>query len=114
VGERRDLRDVPTVTIDAASTTDIDDGSRLPRRPRRRLRVLVSIADVDAFVPDARPSTPRPACADERYLAGRVLHMLPEELSSGRRACPGHRPAPPDRELRIDPEGSPPSTSTRA
>jgi ribonuclease R len=107
-GERRDLRDVPTVTIDAASTTDIDDAlSVIPAGPDGALRVLVSIADVDAFAPQGS------ATDDEArrrgtsvYLAGRVIPMLPEVLSSDASSLkPGmERPAL-TAELRIDAEG---------
>src|SRR5262245_36464546 len=51
IGARRDLRELPTVTIDAPSTTDIDDAlAVIPAGPDGALRVLVSIADVGAFV----------------------------------------------------------------
>ncbi len=108
LGERRDLRDVPTVTIDAASTTDIDDAlSAFPADPDGALRVLVSIADVDAFVPDGSPVDAEARLRGTSvYLAGRVLHMLPEELSSRAASLVQgtDRPAL-TAELRIDPEG---------
>lgn len=107
-GERRDIRDIPTVTIDAASTTDIDDAlSAFPAGPDGALRVLVSIADVDAFVPDGSPvDAEARARGTSVYLAGRVLHMLPEELSSKAASLlqGADRPAL-TAELRIDPEG---------
>ena len=109
VNGRRDLREVPTVTIDAASTRDIDDAiSVLPADEDGAVRLLVSIADVSAFVPaggaldqDAR------ARATSVYLAGRVLPMLPDALSAewisllpeADRCCL-------TAELRIDPEGA--------
>lgn len=81
---RRDLRQVPTMTVDAASTRDIDDAiSVLPADPSGALRVLVSIADVADFV---APGSPLDQAARERgtsvYLSGRVLPMLPEALSA--------------------------------
>jgi len=109
VNGRRDLREVPTVTIDAASTRDIDDAiSVLPADEDGAMRLLVSIADVSAFVPeggaldhDAR------ARATSVYLAGRVIPMLPDGLSSEWISLLPHV----DKmcltaELRIDPEGA--------
>ncbi len=105
---RRDLREVPTVTIDAASTTDIDDAlSALPADADGALRVLVSIADVDAFVPEGSPMDLEARLRGTSvYLAGRVLHMLPESLASDAASLKQgvERPAL-TAELRIDPEG---------
>lgn len=105
---RRDLRDLVTVTIDAASTRDIDDAlSVIPAGSDGAIRVLVSIADVDAFVPAGS------ALDDEArrrgtsvYLAGRVIPMLPEVLSSEATSLLEgvDRPAL-TAELRISPEG---------
>lgn len=84
LGARRDLREVPTVTVDAPSTRDIDDAiSVLPAGVDGALRLLVSIADVAEFVTEGSVLD---AAARERatsvYLAGHVLPMLPEELSA--------------------------------
>lgn len=83
-GGRRDLRQVPTMTVDAASTRDIDDAiSVLPADQSGGLRVLVSIADVAEFVAvgGALDQGAR-ARGTSVYLAGRVLPMLPESLSA--------------------------------
>lgn len=108
LGARRDLRDVPTVTIDSPVSTDLDDAlAVLPATADGALRVLVSIADVDAFVPEGSP-------ADEEarrrgtsvYLAGRVIPMLPESLSSDAASLLEGRDRPAlTAELRIDVEG---------
>ncbi|WP_224372451.1 ribonuclease R family protein [Hyalangium versicolor] len=84
LGARRDLRSVPTVTVDAPSTRDIDDAiSVLPAAADGALRLLVSIADVAEFVSEGSVLD---QAARERatsvYLAGHVLHMLPQELSA--------------------------------
>lgn len=105
---RRDLRNLPTVTIDAASTRDIDDAlSAYPADAEGALRVLVSIADVDNFVPD-RSTLDREARlrGTSVYLAGRVLPMLPESLSAEAASLleGQERPAL-TVEMRIDPEG---------
>ncbi|MCE9668486.1 VacB/RNase II family 3'-5' exoribonuclease [Myxococcus stipitatus] len=108
VGARRDLRDVPTVTVDAPSTRDIDDAiSVLPAGPDGALRLLVSIADVSEFV---KAGTPLDAEARARatsvYMAGRVLPMLPEELSAHWLSLvPGEERLCLTVELRIDPQG---------
>ena len=108
LGARRDLREVPTITIDAPTTTDIDDAlSVIPAGPDGALRVLVSIADVDAFVP-AGSSIDEEAHlrGTSVYLAGRVIHMLPELLSSDAASLHEGRERPAlTAELRINPEG---------
>ncbi len=105
---RRDLRNVPTVTIDAASTRDIDDAlAAYPADTNGALRVLVSIADVDVFVPE-RSILDREARlrGTSVYLAGRVLPMLPEAISSNAASLVEDQDRPAlTAELRIDPEG---------
>jgi ribonuclease R len=108
VAERRDLREVPTLTIDAPSSRDLDDAlSALPAQADGALRVLVSIADVDALVPAE-------GVVDEEarrrgtsvYLPGHVIPMLPEELSTAALSLLPDQDRPAlTVELRIDPEG---------
>jgi len=106
---RRDLRAIPTVTIDAPVSRDLDDAlAVLPAAADGAMRVLVSIADVDALVPEGS-ALDREARArgTSVYLAGRVIPMLPRELSEiGSSLLPGEdRPAM-TVELRLDGEGS--------
>jgi ribonuclease R len=106
---RRDLRQIPTVTIDAPSTTDIDDAlAALPADPDGALRVLVSIADVDAAVPAGSPLDVEARLRGTSvYLAGRVVPMIPEQLSSGAVSLlPDTDRLTLTAELRIDPEGN--------
>ncbi len=108
IGHRRDLRETPTVTIDAPSTTDIDDAlSALAPEPDGALRVLVSIADVDASVAQGSAlDVEARQRATSVYLAGMVLPMLPEELSSQSVSLlPGVDRLTLTAELRIDSEG---------
>lgn len=105
---RRDLRQLPTVTIDAPSTTDIDDAlSALAPEADGALRVLVSIADVDALVPEGSAlDLEARRRATSVYMAGRVIPMLPEELSSQAVSLlPDTDRLTLTAELRIDPEG---------
>ncbi|XXX75187.1 RNB domain-containing ribonuclease [Sorangium sp. So ce134] len=105
---RRDLRELTTVTIDAPVTTDIDDAlAVLPAGPDGALRVLVSIADVDAFVPEGSPlDIEARARGTSVYLAGRVIPMLPEAISSEAASLlPGVDRLAITAELRVDPEG---------
>jgi ribonuclease R len=105
---RRDLRSIPTVTIDAPSSRDLDDAlSVFPAAPDGAIRLLVSIADVDALVPAASALDKEARLRGTSvYLAGRVIPMIPPKLSEDALSLlPGvDRPAM-TAELRIDPEG---------
>ena len=105
---RLDLRDVPTLTLDAPITQDLDDAlAVLPVQSDGSIRVLVSIADVDAFVrQDSELDREARARGTSVYLPDRVLPMFPKELSEvGASLLPGAERAALTVELRIDPEG---------
>jgi ribonuclease R len=105
---RRDLRAMPTVTIDAASTRDIDDAlSVVPAGADGALRLFVSIADVDDVVQDGSAiDAEARARGTSVYLADRVLPMLPPALSEDRLSLlEGAERAAVTVELRIDGEG---------
>jgi ribonuclease R len=80
---RRDLRSLPTFSIDPASAKDFDDAISASAEGDRSWRVWVHIADVSAFV------TPRELVDREAYrrgtsvyVPGAVEPMLPEVLSN--------------------------------
>jgi ribonuclease R len=108
LGPRRDLREIPTVTVDSPSTRVIDDAiSVLPAGGDGALRLFVSIADAAELVTEGSPLD---RVARERttsvYLAGAMLPMLPEELSMDWLSLvPGQERQCLTVELRIDPEG---------
>jgi ribonuclease R len=83
---RRDLRSLPTFTIDPASAQDFDDAISASREPDGTLRVWVHIADVCAFV-RPRSLIDREAYrrATSVYVPGAVEPMLPPQLSNN--AC---------------------------
>ncbi|MBI3930170.1 MAG: VacB/RNase II family 3'-5' exoribonuclease [Armatimonadetes bacterium] len=108
LGHRRDLRELPTVTIDSASTRDLDDAiSALPAGADGALRLLISIADPCAFIEEGSPlDLDARARGTSAYLAGRTLPMLPHELSSDWLSLhPGQDRVCLTAELRIDPDG---------
>jgi ribonuclease R len=84
---RRDLRSLPTFTIDPASARDFDDAisaERLSDDPTHpATRVWVHIADVSAYVPEGslvdREARRRGTSV---YVPGTVEPMLPEALSN--------------------------------
>ncbi|MDQ6915847.1 MAG: RNB domain-containing ribonuclease, partial [Actinomycetota bacterium] len=80
---RRDLRDLPTFTIDPPTARDFDDALSARDLGADRRRVWVHIADVSAYV---RPGTPVDREAYRRatsvYVPGTVEPMLPHALSS--------------------------------
>jgi ribonuclease R len=84
--ERRDLRDLPTFTIDPATARDFDDAISAEDLGDGVVRVWVHIADVSAYVRAGSP-VDREAYrrATSVYVPGAVEPMLPEILSNG--AC---------------------------
>jgi ribonuclease R len=80
---RRDLRDLPLVTIDGEDARDFDDAVFAQRR-NNSWRLVVAIADVSSYV---QRGTALDDEALERatsvYFPGRVIPMLPEALSNG-------------------------------
>ena len=80
---RRDLRDLPLVTIDGADARDFDDAVYAQRR-KNGWRLVVAIADVSSYV---KPGSLLDGEAQKRatsvYFPGRVIPMLPEALSNG-------------------------------
>jgi ribonuclease R len=85
-GSRRDLRELPTFTIDPVSARDFDDAISAERLDDGSWRVWVHIADVSAYVPP-RSLVDREAYrrATSVYVPGKVEPMLPGELSN--QAC---------------------------
>ena len=83
---RRDLRALPTFTIDPPTARDYDDAISAERLDDGAVRVFVHIADVAAHVPPGslvdREAFRR---ATSVYVPGAVEPMLPEALSN--RAC---------------------------
>ncbi len=83
-GRRRDLRSLPTFTIDPASARDFDDAISAQLDGDGGWRVWVHIADVSAYV-TPRSLVDREAYrrATSVYVPGAVEPMLPEALSNG-------------------------------
>jgi ribonuclease R len=83
LGGRRDLRELPLVTIDGETARDFDDAV-FCRPEGKGFRLWVAIADVSHYVAhggaldlDARER------GNSVYFPRRVIPMLPEELSNG-------------------------------
>ena len=81
IAERRDMRDVPTLTIDPADAKDFDDALSIQSIGEGKWEVGVHIADVTHYV---RPDSTIDDEAIERgtsvYLVDRTIPMLPERL----------------------------------
>jgi exoribonuclease-2 len=80
--KRRDLRDLPVLTIDGGGTRDFDDGLHVRRLDDGTVQVGIHITDVTVYVP---PKSPLFAEARERatslYFPEGHIPMLPRELS---------------------------------
>lgn len=78
---RRDLRNMPFITIDGPSTRDIDDAVYATREGKS-LRILVAIADVSHYVEKGSAvDTKAGELTSTSYLPHFVLPMIPRELS---------------------------------
>jgi ribonuclease R len=83
IAKRRDLRDIPTFTIDPIDAKDFDDALSIEYFDDGSCEIGVHIADVTHYV---KPNTALDKEAYLRstsvYLVDRVLPMLPERLSN--------------------------------
>ena len=80
--DRRDVRDLPTFTVDPASAHDFDDAVSASRT-ERGYRLWIHIADVAAHVrPGSALEREAYLRANSTYVPGRVAPMLPQVLSS--------------------------------
>lgn len=84
IKNRRDMRDMPTFTIDPADAKDFDDAISYRVLANGNLEIGIHIADVTHYV---KPKTKLEKEAYERatsvYLVDRTIPMLPERLSNG-------------------------------
>ncbi|MCB1168696.1 MAG: RNB domain-containing ribonuclease, partial [Leptospiraceae bacterium] len=82
--QRKDLRNLYTITIDGADSKDFDDALSLemPSGRKKPFRLYVHIADVSYFVEkNSSLDEEARARATSYYLANRVVPMLPPSLS---------------------------------
>ncbi|MGO1296323.1 MAG: exoribonuclease II [Vibrio sp.] len=79
---REDLTDIPFVTIDGASTKDMDDALYAKKNDDGSFALTIAIADPTAYI---TPEDSMDAVARERgftiYLPGRNIPMLPRDLA---------------------------------
>lgn len=81
--KRRDVRGVPTMTIDPADAKDFDDALSCQTLPNGNIEIGIHIADVSHYVRDGEPLDKEARDrATSVYLVDRVIPMLPEVLSN--------------------------------
>jgi len=84
IKRRRDMRGIPTFTIDPVDAKDFDDALSIRKLDNGRYEIGIHIADVSHYV---QPGTILDDEAYNRatsvYLVDRVVPMLPEVLSNG-------------------------------
>lgn len=83
-GKRTDFRSLRVFTIDGIDAKDFDDAIHLQTLPNGNFEVGIHIADVSHYVKEFSPlDHDAYQRATSAYLPGRVLPMLPENLSNG-------------------------------
>jgi VacB/RNase II family 3'-5' exoribonuclease len=83
-GDIRDLRNLLWSSIDNDTSKDLDQIEVAERLPNGNIKVLIAIADVDAFVPKGSPIDEHASTQTTSVYTGvRIFPMLPEELSTG-------------------------------
>jgi len=83
-GDVRDLRRLLWSSIDNDTSRDLDQVEAAERLPTGEIKVLVGIADVDAFVPQQSPIDGHASRETTTVYTGiRNFPMLPEDLSTG-------------------------------
>lgn len=83
-GHTRDLRDLLWSSIDNRESQDLDQIEWAEKLPDGNIRVLVGIADVDAYVPKNSPvDLHAKVNTTSVYVGVTIYPMLPEKLSCG-------------------------------
>src|SRR6478735_3482727 len=83
-GKIRDLRNLLWSSIDNDTSRDLDQIEVAEKLPNGFTKVMIGIADVDAFVPFASPIDQHAAKETTTVYTGiRNFPMLPEKLSTG-------------------------------
>jgi ribonuclease R len=84
IANRRDLREVTTLTIDPLTAKDFDDALSIQYLEEGNCEIGIHIADVTHYVKENSPLDKEALKRSTSvYLVDRVLPMLPEKLSNG-------------------------------
>ena len=84
IAKRKDLRDLPIITIDGDDAKDLDDAVYVKKLPNGNYKLIVSIADVSHYIPEGSMLDQEAfKRGNSVYLVDRVLPMFPKEISNG-------------------------------
>jgi ribonuclease R len=83
IAKRRDVRKIPTLTIDPDDAKDLDDALSVRKLENGNWEIGIHIADVSHYVrPGSVVDMEAASRATSVYLVDRVVPMLPEKLSN--------------------------------